>query len=156
MPRGSGRFDVKLHFLPLCLALTYRNLWQLPVRAKRPFAFRFLHLRPPWPVRPICRATEMTVFLTLPFLPLQFVRSDTLPLSRSLRPPRVAARTDLVEKRVFGRTLSRHPPPPAPFANLYVYTPRPYVAATRVSGSPGFSEIWYTATLGRSEPSGAY
>src|SRR3954447_24821178 len=34
--------------------------------------------------------------------------------------------------------------------------PRPYVAATRVFGSPGFSEIWYTATDGRSLPSGAY
>src|SRR4051812_29017757 len=97
----------------------YRNLWQLPARAKRPFAFRFLHLRPPWPVRPICWATEMTVFLTFPFLPLQFVRSDTLPRSRSLCPPRVAARTDFFEKRVFGRTLSWQPLV-AWFENLYV------------------------------------
>src|SRR3954452_540583 len=118
-PRGSGRFDVKLHFLPLWRALRERNRWELPFFAKRPFALRWRHLRSaPDPVRPIWRATEMTVFLTLPFLPLQFVRSLTLPCSRSFRPAR-AARTDFLAKRVFGRTLSLQPPA-LPAGNLYV------------------------------------
>src|SRR3954453_9978908 len=123
-PRGSGRFDVKLHLLPLWRAFRYRNLWQLPWRVKRPFALRLRHLRSaPEPVRPIWRATDTTVFLTLPFLPLQFVRSLTVPRNRSFRPAR-AARTDAFEKRVLGRTLSLQPPA-LPAGNLYVYTPRP-------------------------------
>src|SRR3954452_2921391 len=107
------------------------NLWHEPRFVKRPFAFRFWHFRPVW------RPTEILTRLILFFLPLQ-PRSVTFPPIRNLRP---AARSEAFEKRVLGFTRSTHFLP-APPANLYVYTPRPKVAATSVFGSPGLSEIW--------------
>src|SRR5215212_5471827 len=102
------------------------NLWHEPRFVKRPFFFRFWHLRPVW------RPTETFTRLILFFLPLQ-PRSVTLPPKRSLRLPcpRAALRSDGFEKRVFGFTRSTHLLP-APPAKSYVYTPRPNVAATSV------------------------
>src|SRR3954471_2751770 len=101
------------------------NLWHEPRFVKRPFGFRFWHLRP------VCRPTETFTRLIRFFFPLQ-PRSVTLPPIRSLRLPcpRAAERSAGFEKRVLGFFRSTHLPPPPPLGlppagNLYVYTPRP-------------------------------